>query len=336
LLTAGNLGVANANALGSGTLTIDANGASPDIFASGAAYTVPNPITWNSNVVGNPFAISGSYPLTFTGNVDLNTTNRTIQASNSASAIFKGSISDDSGQGIDVTGTGAVYLDGANSYSGTTTNDASLLAGTGSISGPVRVNADGTLGGGDNSGIGTLTINNNLTLVGGNLSIRVNKSSVQKNDIISVSGTLNNSGSGNVTVNNLGTALVVGDTFTIFNKAVSGGASMTVSGGGVTSWQNLLAQSGSIKVLSLAPPPSPKITSVTSSVIGATTYINFSGNNGTQGTTYYILTSTSLNAQLSTWTQVTSGTFGAGGTFSVSIAVNNSTPARFYVVALQP
>jgi len=55
-----------------------------------------------------------------------------------------------------------------------------------------------------------------------------------------VSGTLANSGTGTVTVNNLGPALAPGDTFTLFNKAVTGGNALTITGG-QTVWNNNLA-----------------------------------------------------------------------------------------------
>ena len=90
--------------------------------------------------------------------------------------------------------------------------------------------------------IGTLTINNNLTL-NGNLLFKVNKSlsPSQSNDIASVSGTLANGGTGTLTVTNLGPALVVGDRFMLFNKGLSGGGALTVTGGGAgVIWNNNL------------------------------------------------------------------------------------------------
>ena len=71
---------------------------------------------------------------------------------------------------------------------------------------------------------------------------RVNGSS---SDLVSVTGTLVNTGTGTITVTNLGAPLTAGQSFTLFNKAVSGGNTMTVTGGGVT-WTNHLAVDGTI------------------------------------------------------------------------------------------
>ena len=64
--------------------------------------------------------------------------------------------------------------------------------------------------------------NNDLTLAG-NLNIEVNKAGSPTSDKTVVSGNLNNTGTGSVTVANLGAALAPGDSFTLFNKAVVNG-----------------------------------------------------------------------------------------------------------------
>jgi autotransporter-associated beta strand protein len=121
------------------------------------------------------------------------------------------------------------------------------LGGSGLITGNVLAN--GTLSPGN--GIGTLIVNGDLT-VHGNVVIELDKSAAQPNDSTSVGGTLSNTGTGSIIVSNLGPALVVGDTFTLFNQALSGGNTMSVVGGGAT-WNNNLAVDGSITVASVIP-----------------------------------------------------------------------------------
>jgi uncharacterized repeat protein (TIGR01451 family) len=122
------------------------------------------------------------------------------------------------------------------------------LSGTGTIKGAVAVSAGGILAPGASS-IGILYINNNLTL-SGNVSVRVNRSGFVTDQAV-VSGALTNNGTGTVTVSNQGATLLVGDTFFLFNKALSNSAALQVTGGGVA-WSNNLAVNGSIVV---APPP---------------------------------------------------------------------------------
>jgi hypothetical protein len=91
-------------------------------------------------------------------------------------------------------------------------------------------------------------LGSSLTL-SGNLSIEVNKASSPTSDKIEVSGALTNAGVGTVTVTNIGgVALVQGDTFFLFNKAMSNGAALNIIGGQVA-WTNKLAIDGTIAVL---------------------------------------------------------------------------------------
>jgi hypothetical protein len=248
--------------LGAGSLVIDTRTGTPQICATNAAHAVGNPITWYSNVLGSAWVISGNYPITFSGPMDLNANlatqpyyltgdNRAIVVSNGVSATFSGVISDDgNNMGLTLTGTGNVYLDGANTYTGTTSNSTDMLAGTGSVAGQVVIETGATLGAGDASGIGTFTLNGGLTL-GGNLFIRVNNAHSPSNDTFVVTGGVTNVGSGTVTVTNLGAALAVGNRYVLFSVPVVGGTNLTVTGGGVMAWTNNLAYDGSISVLTL-------------------------------------------------------------------------------------
>jgi hypothetical protein len=144
---------------------------------------------------------------------------------------------------------GALFVNGGNASSSTTVSGGTL-GGTGTLSGPVALNAGTTLAPGASAGlIGALTINNNLTN-GGNIAIEVNKSLSPSNDLVVVSGVLTNTGTGTLTVSNLGPALAVGDKFTLFSKPMQNGAALTVTGAGAT-WANNLAVDGSITALTM-------------------------------------------------------------------------------------
>jgi hypothetical protein len=187
------------------------------------------------------------------------------------------------------------------------------------------VQAGGTLAPG--ASVGTLTINNNMTLEG-NLIIEVNKSLSPSNDLVVVSGSLANTGTGIVTVNNLGPALAVGNSFKLFSQAVTGGATLAVTGGGVV-WSNNLANDGSIIVLSTAV-THPVITDV--HLAAGATNIVFSGTNGLVSGNYNVLSSTNL-AQTN-WTVEATGTFDGSGNFSVTNLITPGTPQKFYRLQL--
>lgn len=242
-----------------------------NVLAFGGAHTIANPIQYQSGTNNYSLQVSGTNALTFSGPVTLNgndslgnPTNRFFQIANTALTTLAGVISDGGlGYGIVKTGNGTLLLAAAETYTGPTlVSNGTLrvngqigagavtvatnatLGGIGSINGAVSVLAGGSLAPGNS--IGTLTINNNLTL-GGNLAIEVNKSGAPTSDQIVVSGTLNNTGTGTVTVTNLGPALAQGDSFTLFNKPVVNGNALLVTGAGVI-WNNKLAVDGTIAV----------------------------------------------------------------------------------------
>jgi hypothetical protein len=239
--------------------------------------------------------------------------------------VYNGPISDvvyplTGGGGVIKQGPGAAYLNAANTYTVTTTNISGLLAGSGSIASPLEVYAGASLGAGSATAIGTFTVNNKLTL-SGNAFIRVNKSLVQSNDLISVTGAITNGGTGTVTITNIGvTPLAIGDNFRIFSGAVSNGAALTVTGGGVN-WVNNLAANGSVQVLSV--------------IAGYPTNISYSVSGGTLTLSWpathlgWILQTqtNSLSVGIRTnWFDVT----GTANVTSTNIVVVPANPSVFY------
>ncbi len=129
------------------------------------------------------------------------------------------------GGGLNKIGAGTLLLNGNNTYVGTTVVSNGNFGGSGTLSGPVHLLAGTTLvPGGTTNAIGTLTINNNLTLDPNSaVFMEINKST-PASDL--VTGLNNVSYGGALTVTNISaTPLAAGDTFQLFN------ASGTRSGG---------------------------------------------------------------------------------------------------------
>lgn len=116
--------------------------------------------------------------------------------------------------GFTKKGSGTVYLDAGNTYTGATLVTNGTLAGIGSISGPLLVAPAGTLGAGDAAGIGAFTVNSDVTIQGA-ARLRINRDT-PASDSVTVSGNITYGGS--LVVSNLSTtALINGDTFQLFN-----------------------------------------------------------------------------------------------------------------------
>ncbi len=258
--------------VGSANLGIDVSLGNDTLFANGGAHTIANPVVYLSATNNVIVAVSGSNNLTLSGPIMLagadgtGGVNRTFMITNTALTTFSGVISD-AGQtcGLVKGGSGTLVLSGANTYTGSTlvtngtllvngqvagvtTLSGGVLGGTGSIQGSVSTTSGTSLNPGAPTSIGTLTLNANLRL-GGNALFKLNKSLSPSSDSVTVLGTLSNTGTGTVTVTNMGPALAVGDKFTLFSQPVASGSTLTVAGAGVT-WTNKLAVDGSISVVS--------------------------------------------------------------------------------------
>lgn len=311
--TSGSLGVGADSTPTSGTVVTGPFGAGPlylapeapnlagngTVIAWDGARTIANPIQYPSGTNNQGLTVAGTNALTFNGAVTLQGndgggTNRFFTINNTALTTFGGAVSDGGGgYGIVKLGTGVLALTANNTYTGptlvsngtlrvngslavasaVTVSTNGVLGGTGTVNGPVTVLQNGAVSPG--SSIGTLTINNNL-LLSGNLNIEVNRSG-SASDRMNVSGILTNAGTGTVTVTNLGAALQPGDTFTLFNKPLTNGSALTITGG-LVNWTNKLAVDGTISVLASIPTtPTNLIFSLSGSALTLSWPPNYTG-----------------------------------------------------------
>lgn len=335
--------------LGTGALIIapelgSANG-SGTVLAWGGARTIANPLQYPSATNNQTLIIGGSNALTFSGPFTLNgndgtgtQTNRIIQVNNTNTLTTISGVISGLGFTLTKTGPGTLALTGNNTYDGLTAISNGTLRVNGTLAGPTLVTANSTLEGTGTIGgattilaggiispgnsIGTLTINNNLSIAG-NLRMEINRSGSSA-DRVNVSGTLANTGTGTVTVTNLGAALQAGDTFALFNKAVTGGNTLTITGGGSSvSWTNKLAVDGTIAVLSVIP-TTP--TNITYSVSGNSLTLNWPANY--QG---WLLQSNSVGlTSSSSWFTVPN----SGNASQFVVPIDPAKPSVFYRLTL--
>ncbi|MEI7901902.1 MAG: glycine-rich domain-containing protein, partial [bacterium] len=184
------------------------------------------------NAHGWTLGTGSNGPLTLavsSGSPTVNVTNQTLEIS----AVLTGS------QGLTKTGAGTLILSATNTYSGATAvsggtllvNGAlasgsavtvaggGTLTGAGTINGAVTIGSGGTLQPGTAGGLGTLTVNNTLTLLAGSTNVmRLNKAGAVLTNA-RVTGMTGVTYGGTLQVSATGDALAAGDTFILFTTA---------------------------------------------------------------------------------------------------------------------
>jgi autotransporter-associated beta strand protein len=263
---------------------------------------------FDTNIYAGPVRVTGS---------------ATFRVNNSTRLFFNGPVT---GNGV-VTISGntplaMVHLNGNNTYSGPTTVNDCVLAGSGSIQGDLNVYAPGSLAPGD--GVGTFTVAGYVAVYGTNV-MEVNRDLPQNSDRLVAGGT--------ITVNILKVVLAAiprpGDVYQLYNKGVSVSEIDLPSLAGMPgnmSWDtSSLAVDGKLKVNGTALPPD--IGSVT--LTGGT--FTLSGSGGVEGATYHVVTSPNVAAPASSWVPVATNVFGPGGTFSFSTNVTDAPEAFFRI-----
>jgi autotransporter-associated beta strand protein len=243
-VSGGTIGTIQASATRNltGFTTVNLN---EDLNVNGAnSITLPSASTMNNRnanrTVNNN--LTGGATLGIANiNLSEGAANRTLNLAGSGNTTVSGVIANggtSTAGNLTYSGSGTLLLAGVSTYGGTTTVSGSggtlrvdgALAGAGNVSigansklmgigfinGPTTVN--GEIAPGDS--IGTLTFSNALTLAG-LITLELNRNNSQNADLINDVGSGITFG-GTLTVNNIGAALVSGDTFNLFDGTLSG------------------------------------------------------------------------------------------------------------------
>ena len=232
------------------------------------------------------------------------------------------------------TGNGVLYLDGNNTFTGTTIVTNGTLGGVGTLTGPVVVAPNGNLAPGDAGALagGILYINSGLTLQG-KVTFRIsNNGGFPNSDQIQGPTTVNYGGTLVITnVTSDGTLLTNGETFPLFTAASHTGnfASIVGSPGAGLAYQFDPA-TGKLTVVTSTARSVPRITNI--SLSGTT--LTISGTNGTANGTYVLLGSTNVALPLSQWTPLLTNSFDGSGNLNLQTnIVNPALPNQFYILS---
>jgi hypothetical protein len=177
---------------------------------------------------------------------------------------------------------------------------------------------------------GTLSASNNITL-NGNTVMKLNGSGVS-DEVTSSTGITYG---GTLTLANVsGAPLAVGNSFQLFSAPSMTGTFSSISpatpGSGLAWDTSQLNTLGTIGIIAGASQP------VVKSVRVSNGSLIFSGNNGTSGGNYAVLTATNVTTALTNWTSLVTNSFDNTGAFSVTNAISSGTPHQYFILKLVP
>jgi autotransporter-associated beta strand protein len=329
-----NTGVSTLNVANGGTLTVAQiqsgnNGTKAINFNGGTIVARPG--------ATNNF-LSAAPGLT----VNIQNGGATINSGANSIAVAAALVANGTG-GLTKTGTGALTLSGASTYTGSTIvsagsllvnnttgvgtgtgavsiNSSGSLGGTGVIGGLVTNNAGGILSPGV-AGVGTLTVTNKLTLLSGSTNtFVVNGTTAVASNSVAVGAAITSYG-GVLNIVTNGT-FTVGQTFQLFSGAGATNASNFASiAGSAGAGKNFSFANGILSVVSTGPSGSNLLTN---SITGGGGTLSLSWGNGW---TLQRQTNSLSNGLGNNWQTYVSG---VAGITSTNISIDQTRPTVFY------
>lgn len=316
----------------------------------GGTYTYAGAISGSGT---NTFESTGGV-ITFSGPIST-TGPFTLNSASGGTLVLSGPVSTAS---TPVTeGAGTIIFSGANTYPGNTliqnqyfmvkntsgsgtssgtvtvgtSSGGTFLGGTGIISGPVTVVAGNTLQPGfdiPTNSVGTLTINNSLTLQSGSATIM--NIDAQAHACSAVVGMTSVTYGGTLTVNIINGSPEGGQTYQLFGAGsysgtFDGGISLPTLPSGMSWNTSNLSVNGTISIVTQ--------NGIFNKPVISGNNLILSGTEGTASGTYSVLSTTNLTLPISSWTVVSTGnSFDSSGNFSFTNAINANTPYEYFMI----
>jgi autotransporter-associated beta strand protein len=327
--------------------------------AAGASLTVGNAATAGTFGAGDTvndgfLTVDRGGALTYAGAISGTGTN-SFKSESGGLVTLSGTISTTGP--LTISGAGTITFSGANTYSANTlincqyfmannitgsgtsggtvtvgeSTGGTFLGGIGIISGPVTVVAGNTLQPGNivpTNSLGTLTINNSLTLQSGSATVINIDATVPSSS--AVVGMTSVTYGGALTVNVIKGALAAGQTYHLFgagsyNGTFDGGITLPALAGGLFWNTSNLSVNGTISVMTQDGLFNKPLISGTNVIL--------SGTEGTASGTYSVLATTNLTTPVSSWNVLSTGnSFDSNGNFSVTNGINPNTPQEFFMI----